>query len=159
MLRAISPICSNLFRIRYMGLLRYVSTETKPSEIKPTMSKKMGTPSRRLRLFQVGQVPQRRCARGFFAPPSIPRYRPKNFRQARVVKIKLTKTDGSHLKISINCLDNSNTASGWKFCRQLSNAIKARIGKAVFAATKNQSRFKKTLSLSGTALHLISCIV
>jgi hypothetical protein len=159
MQRTRSPICSNLFRIRYIGLLRYVSAETRPSGIKPTMSKKMGTPSRRLRLFQVDQVPQRRCARGFFAPPSIPRYRPKNFRQARLVKIKPTKTDGSHFNISINCPDNSNTASRWKFCRQLSNSIKARMGDAVFAATKNQSRFKRTPSLSGTALHLINCIV
>jgi hypothetical protein len=75
------------------------------------------------------------------------------------MKTKPTKTDGSHLKISINCLDNSSTVSGWKFCQQLSNAIKARMGEAAFAATKNQFRFKKTLFLSDTALHLIRCIV
>src|SRR5947209_1792018 len=57
--------------------------------------KKSGKPSRRPRLFHVGQVPQSRTRAGLPAPPTIPCLNPQSFRQPTVVKLKPTIVGGN----------------------------------------------------------------
>src|SRR5690349_6120226 len=57
--------------------------------------KKSGKPSRRLRLFHVGHVPQSRSRAGLPAPPTIPCLNPQSLRQPTIVKLEPTIVGGN----------------------------------------------------------------